>query len=320
MQKNKIKHMLNFKDYSSEEIRKIIEKAIEIKRNPERYYEILKNKTLIMLFQKTSTRTRLSFEAAMTQLGGHAIFLDWRTTQFRIAEFIDEIRAVMRFGDILMFRALKHELLEEAVKYASIPIINGLCNKYHPCQALGDMLTIVEELGGNVDSVKGRKLVYLGIANNVSNSLVEVCTKLGMRITLCTPEKDKDAYDADLEARARATGLYEETTDLSCLSDADFVYTDTWINMEFFDEKGNVVPEFREEFERRKRMLMPYQLNLELLKRYGSRAKIMHDMPMHVGYEISRDAIESENSIIFKQAENRLHIQKSIILFLLGKI
>lgn len=297
----------------------MIEKAIEIKKNPEKYYDILKNKTLIMLFQKTSTRTRLSFETAMTQLGGHAIFLDWRTTQFRIAEFIDEIRAVVRFGDILMFRALKHEMLEEAVKSSSIPIINGLCNKYHPCQALGDMLTMVEYLGGKVENVRGKKIVYIGIANNVSNSLVEVCTKLGMRITLCTPEKDKDAYDADLEKRARTTGLYEETTDLSCVSDADFVYTDTWINMEFFDEKGNVVTDFKEEYERRKRILIPYQVNIELLKKYSSRAKIMHDMPMHPGYEISRDAIESEQSIIFDQAENRLHAQKAIILFLLGK-
>ena len=320
MNEKKIRHMLNFKDYSSEELKRIIEKAIEIKKNPEKYSDILKNKTLIMLFQKTSTRTRLSFETAMTQLGGHAIYLDWRTTQFRIAEFIDEIRAVMRFGDILMFRALKHELLQDAARVATIPIINGLCNKYHPCQALGDMLTMVEKLGGNVNDVKGRKIIYLGIANNVSNSLVEVCTKLGMKITLCVPEKDPDAQDFELEAKARATGLYEETTDLSCIADADFVYTDTWINMEFFDEKGNVVPEFKEEFERRKRILMPYQLNTALLRKYNSKAKIMHDMPMHPGYEISREAIEHENSIIFDQAENRLHAQKAIILFLLGKI
>jgi ornithine carbamoyltransferase len=314
-----LRHLLTLKDYSSEEIEKIINKAIEIKKNPQKYSEILKNKTLIMLFQKTSTRTRLSFETGMTQLGGHAIFLDWKTTQFKIAEFIDEIRAVMRFGDILMFRALKHEYLQEAAKVATIPIINGLCNKYHPCQALGDMLTMVEKSGGKIENIRGKKLVFLGIANNVSNSLIEVCTKLGMKITLCVPEKNLSSYDPELEEIARKTGLYEETTDLSCISDADFVYTDTWIDMEFFDEKGNVVPEFKEEFERRKKILLPYQLNVELLEKYHSNAKIMHDMPCHPGYEITREAIEHKNSIIFDQAENRLHIQKAIILFLLNK-
>ena len=314
-----IRHLLTLKDWSKDEIEEIINKAIVIKKNPEKYYDILKNKTMIMLFQKTSTRTRLSFETGMTQLGGHAIFLDWRTTQFLIADFIDEIRATMRFGDILMYRPLKHQSLVEAAKVAKIPIINALCEKYHPCQALGDALTMVEKSGGSVKDFKGKKVVWLGMANNVSNSLVQACTKLGAKIILCIGEKDSAAVDKELENEAKKTGLYKETTDLSCLKEADFVYTDAWINMEFFDKNGNVVERFKKELERRKKVLLPFQLNKALLEKYKSKAKLMHNMACHVGYEITRDAIDHPNSIIFDQAENRLHAQKAIILKLLGK-
>lgn len=312
------KHLLTLKDFGPEEIKKIIEKAIEIKKNPENYAEVLKNKTLIMLFQKTSTRTRLSFEAGMTQLGGHAIFLDWRTTQFLIADFIDEIRATMRFGDILMFRPLKNQSLVEAAKVAKIPIINALCEKYHPCQGLGDALTMVEK-SDSIENFKGKKVVYLGVGNNVSNSLAMASTKLGAKITLCVPEKNSPSYDEALEKQAKATGLYEETTDVSCIADADFVYTDTWIDMEFFDKDGNVKEDFKEEFERRKKVFKPYQVSKALLDKYNSNAKIMHCMACHPPYEITRDAIDHPNSIIFDQAENRMHVQKAIMLFLLEK-
>ncbi|MFH1235502.1 MAG: ornithine carbamoyltransferase [Parcubacteria group bacterium] len=314
-----MKHFLTLKDYSADELKTILNRAIEIKKNPEAYSDVLKNKTMIMLFQKTSTRTRLSFEAGMTQLGGHAIFLDWRTTQFLIAEFIDEIRATVRFGDILMYRPLKHQSLREAEKVATIPIINALCEKYHPCQAMGDALTIIENSGGTIESVKGKKVVWLGIANNVSNSLVQVCTKLEAKITLCITERAPLAVDKELEDEAKKTGLYEETDDPNCLRDADFVYTDTWIDMEYFDSEGNVKKDFKQEFDRRAKAFKPYQLSKDLLDKNGSTAKIMHDMPCHIGYEITRDAVDHPNSIIFDQAENRLHAQKAIILHLLGQ-
>lgn len=313
-----VRHFLTLNEYSTDEIKTILNNAIEIKANPEKYYDVLKNKTMIMLFEKTSTRTRLSFEAGMTQLGGHAIFLDTRTTQFTIADYIDEIRATMRFGDILMYRPLKHQKLVDAAKYAKIPIINALCEKYHPCQAMGDVLTMIEKSGGTVEGIRGKKVVYIGIGNNVSNSLATACTKLGAKITLCVPEKDKAAYDKELEAQAKKTGLYEETTDRSCLKDADFVYTDTWVNMEFFKPDGSVNETFSDEFERRKRIFGPYQVSKALLDKYGSNAKIMHCMACHPPYEITRDAIDHPNSIIFDQTENRLHAQKAIILFLLG--
>lgn len=312
-----MKHFISLNDYSPGEIQSILETAHKIKKQwlAGKQTPLLKNKTLIMLFQKTSTRTRLSFEAGMTQLGGHAIYLDWRTTQFQIAEFIDEIRATMRFGDALMFRPLKHKSLLEAEKVATIPIINALSEKYHPCQALGDALTIIEKAG----KLKGKKIVYLGIANNVSNSLINICTKLGASVALCSPEKDPASRDKGLEKKAKATGLYEETKDLSCLKDADFVYTDTWLNMEFFNPDSSVKKQFKKEFERRKSLLKPYQLSAALLKKHKSNAKIMHDMPCHPGYEITRDAIDHKNSIIFDQAENRLHAQKGLLVWLLGK-
>jgi len=215
---------------------------------------------------------------------------------------------------------LKTKDLFQAAELGEIPVINACCQKYHPCQGLGDALTMVEKSGGSIKDFKGKKVVWLGIGNNVSNSLVMATTKLGGKITMCIAEKDKAAYDKELEAQAKATNLYEETTDLSCLKDADFVHTDTWINMEFFDSDGNVRKEFKKEFERRKKKFMPYQLSKKLLDKYNCKGKLMHCMPVHIGYEITRDAVDHPNSIIFEQAENRMHCQKAIILELLGKI
>jgi len=303
-------NLLSLKEWDSKIIKQVIDKAIKIKTKKRRYYDILKARTMIMYFEKSSTRTRLSFEAGMTELGGHAIFLDKRTSQMSVSELKDEIRAVARYADIIMARVKRHKTLVEMAENINIPIINGCCEKYHPCQALADAVTMIEYGGG----LKGKKVVWLGIANNVSNSLVEVCTKLGAKVTLCIPEKDPDAVDPELEAEANKSGLYEETTDLSVIKDADFVYTDTWINMEFI-----IDPNFAAEKERRIKAFMPFQLNKSLLDKYNCKAKLMHCMPCHIGYEITRDAIEHPNSIIFAQAENRLHLQKSVILKLLGK-
>lgn len=313
-------HLISLKDWDAKTIKEVLEKAIEIKKNPDKFSDILKNKTLIMLFEKSSTRTRLSFEAAMTQLGGHAIFLDKRTTQFMIADFIDEIRATMRFGDILMYRALKNEDLMTAARVAKIPVINALDKKYHPCQGLGDALTMIEKSGGSVDDFKGKKVVWLGVANNVSNSLMQVTTKLGGKFISCVAERDKPTFDQELLDQVKATGLYEETTDLSCLKDADFVHTDTWIDMEFFDKDGNVVPEYKDELERRKKKFKPFQLSKALLDKYNCKAKLMHCMAVHIGYEITRDAMDHKNSVILDQAENRMHVQKAIILKCMGLV
>jgi ornithine carbamoyltransferase len=307
-----VRHLLTLKDFKPDEIEKIINKAMEIKQNPENYRRSMEYKTLAMLFQKTSTRTRISFEVGMTQMGGHAIYLDWRTTQFTIAELEDEAKVVSRYVDIIMARLLKHEGLLSMAKVSEVPVINGLCERYHPCQILGDLMTIKEKFG----KLKGLKLTYVGIANNVSNSLTVGCTKTGMNFTLCAPERHPISLDQELINEAKKTGLYEENTNIKeAIKDADVIYTDTWVDMEFFTD-----PKFEKEKERRLKVFMPYQINKELLEENNPKALIMHDMPIHVGYEMTRDVVESKKAIIFDQAENRLHAQKAIILFLLGKI
>lgn len=321
-----MKHCLHLKDWSADEIRSVIERALEIKKNPEKYSGILKNKTLIMLFQKGSTRTRLSFEAGMTQLGGHGIFLDQKTTQFALTDYKDEIRAVMRFGDVLMFRAKEYKNVEIAASFNQIPVIDACSEKYHPCQTLGDLLTMAEHSGG-LDKIK--KVVWLGIENNVSNTLKLACAKLEIDVYLVTPKIHEISVDEELNKMAEDTGHIHKTLDLKkAIPGADYVHTDTWMDMEFFPteggsasggENGEVKTDYKEEYEKRKEMFMPYQLNAKLINELEPKAKIMHCMPCHVGYEITSDAIHHKNSVIFDQAENRMHVQKAVILDLLGK-
>lgn len=313
-----MKHLISLKEQTKEDILEILEmtKRLKERREQGELISCLAGKTLIMLFQKTSTRTRLSFEAAMTELGGHAIYLDARATQLSIVDFKDEIRAIMRFGQVLMFRARKAADVEYAASLNQIPVIDGCSEKYHPAQSLGDIFTMMEKAGG-LDKIK--KVVWLGIENNVSNTLMLACTKLGIKFCLAAPVVDKESVDEELNKQAIATGLVTRTSDSAeALNGADFVHTDTWLNMEFFD-KGAVRPEFQKIYTERKRMLAPHQLSAGLIEKYAPQAKIMHCMPCHVGYEISQDAINHPNSVIFDQAENRLHVQKAILLWLLKK-
>ena len=299
--------LLTLKELSSKEIDNIIDLGIKIKKNPEKHSTKLKDKSLAMIFQKTSTRTRISFEVAMTQLGGHAIYLDWRTTQFVMADIKDEAKVVSRYVDCIMARMLRHADLLELARGSEVPVINGLCEKYHPCQILGDLMTIKEKKG----KLDGLKLVYFGIANNVSNTLTIGCTKVGMNFTLCAPEINPSSLDQQLLDDAKKTGLYEEEKDpKKAVKDADILYTDTWVDMEFFLD-----PKFQREKERRIVTLMPYQINKKLLE--NNNALIMHPLPAHRGFEIDDFAMDSPNSIIFDQAENRLHSQKAILLTLI---
>jgi len=303
-------HLLNFKEWSPQQIEYVIDKSIEIKNNQKKWCDSLDGKTLAMIFQKTSTRTRVSFEVAMTQLGGHAVFLDWRTTNFTLADIGDETKYLSRNVDVIMARLMRHEDMKTMAEASQVPTINGCDEKYHPCQAFADLMTIKEKKG----KLKGLKLVYLGVHNNVCNSLIEGCTKTGMKITTVTPIIHEPALDKELMENAKKTGLYETTLDAKkAVKDADAVYTDTWVDMELFTD-----PKFREEKDSRIRQMMPYQINAQLMK--DSEALIMHDMPIHRGYEISPEMINSPNSIIFDQAENRLHSEKAILLKLLNKI
>jgi len=302
-------HLINFKDLSSQQIMEIIDKGIEVKHNPKKYRTALDGKSLALIFQKTSTRTRVSFEVAMTQLGGHALYIDWRTTNFALADIYDETQYLSRNVDCIMARLLKNADLLTMAKGSLVPVINGCDEKYHPTQAIADLITIKEKKG----TLKGVKLVYVGIHNNVCNSLVEGCTKTGVKITTVTPIFNEPARDEELLQNAKRTGLYETTLDAKkAVKDADFVYTDTWIDMEFFLD-----PKFAAEKEKRIKLMMPYQINKELLKE--SNAYIMHDMPIHRGYEISGDVIESPKSVIYEQSANRLYSAKAILLKLLEK-
>lgn len=230
-----VKHLLNFKNWSGEELRDLLDLAVKIKQNQPQYWKMLDHMTLGMIFQKTSTRTRISFEAAMTQLGGHAIYLDWRSTNLVLAELKDEIRYLARNVDIIMARVLTFEQIREMADFSRVPVINGCDNTYHPTQALADFLTILEHQG----RLEGVQLVYVGIHNNVANSLVEGGTKLGMKVTTVTPEFNEAGRDQELLNEAFKTGLFQQTQDLkAAVAGADVVYTDTWVDMEYFLDRS----------------------------------------------------------------------------------
>ncbi len=302
------RHLITWKDWNDTEIATVLTLAKKVKDSRKEFSRHMNQKTLVMLFQKTSTRTRVSFEAGMTEMGGHAIFLDWITSNFYLTEIKYESGYLSRNSHIMMARIIKHEDLLELKKGADVPLINGCCNLYHPCQAMADMLTIFESRG----SIEGARLTYLGVHNNIANSLMAVCAALGVHLTLVCPIAKEESIDAVLKQKIINKGLLTETLDkFAAVKNADFVYTDTWIDMEFFNK-----PEFNDIKEERIKTMMPFQVNQELLK--DSNAKIMHDMPIHPGYEITDELVNHPNSIIYDQAENRMHAQKAIMLTLLG--
>lgn len=302
------KHLIDWKFWKDEDIRHVLELSRTVKHNRRAYQDHMQGNTLVMLFQKTSTRTRVSFEAGMTELGGHAINLDWKSTNFTLSKVRFETRYLCRNAAMLMARLRCNSDLVEMEEASSVPLINGCCNLYHPCQALADMLTIAEDRDGGVD---GARLTYVGVYNNVVNSLASISAALGVHLTLVCPIRNDDSIDQDSRHRLIELDQLTETLDLrEAISDADYVYTDTWLDMEFFND-----PKFEAEKEQRCRTMLPYQINATLME--NSRARIMHDMPIHPGYEIAEDMIECERSIIYDQAENRLEAQKAIILHLL---
>ncbi len=298
---------MNFKELSGQELNDLVDEGIETKQDPEKYFKAFEQKSLALIFQKTSTRTRVSFEVAMTQLGGHALFIDWQTTNFTMADIGDEVQYLSRNVDGIMARLLHNTDLQKIMKASQVPVVNGCDDMYHPSQCIADLITMKEKRG----KLKGTKLVYIGIHNNVCNSLIEGCTKTGVKLTTVSPIFNEASRDEALLDEAKKTGLWTSTLDAKmAVADADFVYTDTWIDMEFFTD-----PKFAAEKEKRLKQMTPYQINAGLLK--GSSAFIMHDMPIHRGYEISAEAIDSPKSVIYEQAENRLYSAKAILLKLL---
>ena len=301
--------LLTLKDWTTDEILATVEEALVIKSHPKRFRETLSDLSLGMLFQKTSTRTRTSFEVGMTQMGGHAVYMDWQATNFALADLKDEAQVLSRYVDLIVARMKHHSDLLDLASGSEVPVINGCCDRYHPCQALGDLLTITEVRG----SLEGAHLVYTGILNNVCNSLIVACTKTGVKITVVTPEANPASQDDALLDAARETGLFHETLDLKdVVADADFIYTDTWIDMEFFFDAS-----YEEERDRRIKAFMPYQINEALLE--STQAYVMHCLPAHKGYEVSANVMDVPECIAVDQAENRMHAQKAVLLRLMDR-
>ena len=303
------RHLLNLNGWSEDEIRDLIRLGAEIKASPDAYSSALKGRSLALLFQKTSTRTRASFEIGMTQMGGYAMYMDWRSTNFVLSDLPDEALVLSRYVDGIVARMLRHRDLCLLAEGSEVPVVNGCCDVYHPCQVLGDLLTIQEQTG----RLGGSRVTFVGVHNNVCNSLIEGCTKVGIDITVVAPEVNPTARDDDLLERAERTGHYKTTADVQkAVRDADFVYTDTWLDMEYFSDPG-----YAEEKQRRMRVLLPFQVNEALLR--NTKARVMHCLPAHKGYEITDDVVNGPRSIVLQQAENRLHAQKALLCKLLER-
>lgn len=269
----------------------------------------LKGKTLGLIFEKPSTRTRVSFEAGMNQLGGQALFLASEKIQLSRGESLaDTAKVLTRYLDGLVVRTFDQASLEEWARHTSIPVINGLTDHCHPCQALADLLTIVEKMG----RAKGLKLAYIGDGNNITHSLLEGGAKVGMHVSVGCPEgyePDHRIVEAAKEEGLQTGARIEITHDPKIAAkDADVIYTDVWISM-------------GQENEHQPRMaaLAPYQVNRQLMQQAKPNALVMHCLPAHRGEEITEDVLDGPQSVVLDQAENRLHIQKAILLEWLGK-
>jgi ornithine carbamoyltransferase len=306
-----VKDLLSVHDLSTKEINDILHLAKTLKaqlKNGEEHH-LLKGKTLGMIFQKASTRTRVSFEVGMWQLGGAALFLNANDMQIGRGEPVkDTARVLSRYVDGIMIRTFSHDEVIELAEFAKVPVINALTDLMHPCQALTDIFTVLEHKG----TLKGLKMVYIGDGNNMVNSLLQACAKVGMDISIATPKGygPDAAIVAEALTVAAITGskiiLCEDP--LEAAKDADVLYTDVWASM------GKEV-----EQEDRREVFAHYQINQEVMNVAKEDAIVLHCLPAHRGEEITEEVLESKHSVVFDQAENRLHVQKAIMVLLMGK-
>lgn len=301
---------LSLHDFTTEEIYQILDLAAELKEKQKNGVEhhILKGKTLGMIFEKSSTRTRVSFEVGMYQLGGSALFLSNRDLQIGRGEPIrDTARVLSRYLDGIMIRTFEGAKVEELADFASIPVINALTDEEHPCQVLADLQTIREHKG----ELKGLKMVYIGDGNNMVNSLMHGCAKVGMDISVATPAgyEPMESMVAEAMEDAKAFGSKVEITQdiLAAAKDADVVYTDVWASM---GQEG--------EAEKRQKAFKDYQVNAAVMAVAKPDAIVLHCLPAHRGEEITDEVIESKQSVIFDEAENRLHAQKAVMALVMA--
>ncbi|TPE69709.1 ornithine carbamoyltransferase [Halalkalibacterium halodurans] len=301
--------LLTLLDYAPEEVQQLLTQAHELKQKakngePTPY---LTGKSLGMIFENASTRTRVSFEVGMTQLGGHALFLSPKDLQIGRGEPIkDTANVLSRYVDAIMIRTNSHESVEELAHYATVPVINALTDAYHPCQALADALTILEKK----ETLIGKKLAYIGDGNNVCHSLLAIGAKTGMDVTVATPkgyEVDQEIFQRATEA-AKETGatLVQTTNPQVAAENADAIYTDVWASMGYEAEQSE-----------REEIFQPYQVNDQLLTLAKKDVSFLHCLPAHRGEEVTASVIDGPHSAIYDQAENRLHAQKAVLTALL---
>ncbi len=296
---------LSLSDYSQDEIKYMLQVASQLKTQQKAGipHPLLQGKSLGMIFTKSSTRTRVSFEVGMYQLGGQGLFLSGRDIQLGRGETIaDTARVLSRMLDGIMIRTFSHQEVQALAEYATIPVINGLTDLLHPTQVLADLLTIQEHVG----RLAGLKLVYIGDGNNMAHCLMIGGAKMGLHVVIASPDgyKPNPEIVALAQADAKVNGGFVEvvTDPLAAAKGADVLYTDVWASMGQEDEA-----------EIRKRAFAGYQINREMLQVAASRAIVMHCLPAHRGEEISEEVLEGEQSVVFEEAENRLHAQKAIM-------
>lgn len=302
-----MKHYIDFhRDVSFEDLDYLLDTAIDLKAKTKAGIEhhLLKGKSLAMIFTKSSTRTRVSFEVGMYQLGGQALFLSNNDIQIGRGETIyDTANVLSGMVDGIMIRTFKHQDVEDLAKYGKVPVINGLTDDQHPTQVLADLLTIKEHKG----TLKGLKLAYLGDGNNMANSLLHACAKAGMDISVASPKDyscpEKYVIEANEDAKVTGSKIVMTTDPFEAAEGADVIYADTWTSMGQEAEKAARVEIFK-----------GYQVNSKLMGVAKSDAIFMHCLPAYRGYEVTEEVIDGPQSVVFDEAENRLHAHKAILV------
>lgn len=303
------KDLITIQEMTTSDIMGLMRSAAKLKKAPLSKKKVFKDKTLALLFQKPSNRTRVSFEVAMVHLGGYVLYLSPREIKMGERESVKDVaRVISRYVDGMVARVFSHKDVEDLAKYSDVPVINGLSDLAHPCQALSDVFTVKEKFG----RMKGVTMSYVGDGNNVLNSLMLVCAKTGVDLRIATPKGYAPAKDilAEAQKTASSNGSSVEVYDdpKKAVAGSDVVYTDVWVSMGQEHEKAEKIRDFA-----------GFQVNEELMSSAKKDAFVMHCLPAHRGEEISEDVIDGKNSIIYDQAENRLHVQKAVLLSLLGR-